>query len=148
MSTWINLIAIFFFLTQTFVIDISFWLMSGDPTQGSTRDKARIIGRESLLGFSWVNIRIKMIIVIVLKPYLGIELRQGSGWPPSQCKDKNSYYHNFKTWLGDRYGAMLELQLEGLIRVDHNFITWLGSQSGARSRSRFKRINSGWPGSK
>jgi hypothetical protein len=59
-----------------------------------------------------VNIRIKVIIIVLklikgwLEPKLGS--RAGLTIDLSQCKDKNSYYHSFKTWIGDRFGARHE----------------------------------------
>jgi hypothetical protein len=70
---------------------------------------------------TWVNIRIKRVIIILLKLDLGVEPRLSSGhepgWSltidPGQRKNKNSYYHNFKTqltgWPGTRPKPWVEI---------------------------------------
>jgi len=84
-----------------------------NPTQGSTQGKARVTGWEGQPGMIRVNIRINIVMIIVLKPNLGVDPGQDQGHglggstqvDPSQRMDKNNYYHNLKTWLGGRLGA-------------------------------------------
>jgi hypothetical protein len=101
-----------------------------------------------------------MIIIIVLKldsrVKLGQGLGHGSGGPVrvdlDQCKDKNCYYHNFKTRLRGQPGQGPRYRLGGLSWVDpsrcmnknnyyHSFKTWLGSRHKTRFRSWAGRVN-------
>ena len=58
-----------------------------------------------------------MVIIVVLKPDPRVDPKQISGhesggliWVDTiQYIDKNNYYHNFKTLLESRPGAILEL---------------------------------------
>jgi hypothetical protein len=69
--------------------------------EGSTRSKTWIMDQKGQLGFTRINIKIKIIIFIVLKLSLRVDLVLGlkgsTRVDSSQCINKNSYYHNFKT---------------------------------------------------
>ena len=55
-----------------------------------------------------VNIRIKVVMIIVLKLDSGFDLGKtrftGREVNPGQCKDKNSYYYSFKIQLRSQLG--------------------------------------------
>jgi hypothetical protein len=64
-------------------------------------------GHELGLLLTRFNVRIKMIIIIVLKPNLRVD--QGKSWVGgitwidlNELKNKNDYYHSFKIQLGNR----------------------------------------------
>jgi hypothetical protein len=75
---------------------------------GVDQAKARVTSQDGQPKLSQVNIRIKTIIIIVLKRSLRVNTGQDPGYEsrgltqvdPSQYKNKNNYYHNFKTRLG------------------------------------------------
>jgi hypothetical protein len=65
-----------------------------------------------------VNVRIKIIIIIiVLKPYLkvnlGLDPSHGPCLPLTRVsiRIKNGYYYNFKTWFESQLGIRLKSQL-------------------------------------
>jgi hypothetical protein len=77
---------------------------------GVDQAKARVTSQDGQPKSSQVNIRIKTFIIIVLKHSLRVNTGQDPGYEsrgltqvdPSQYKNKNknNYYHNFKTRLG------------------------------------------------
>jgi len=66
-----------------------------------------------------VNIRIKVVIIVVLKPDSRVdpeqipdhESRELIWVDTSQYMDKNNYYHSFKTQLKSQPRVILELQV-------------------------------------
>jgi len=74
---------------------------------GVYQAKARVTSQDGQPKLSQVNIRIKTIIIIVLKRSLRVNTGQDPGYEsrgltqvdPSQYKNKNNYYHNFKNRL-------------------------------------------------
>jgi hypothetical protein len=121
------------------------------------------MSHRSSWSLTWINVKIKVTIIIVLKPDLVIDLGQELGnrsWPSTrvdrinldQCKNKNSYYHNFKILLEGRPEARLESlvkrvnpgQCKDKSGYYHSFKTWLGVNSGQglSHRSRWStRVN-------
>jgi len=74
------------------------------------------MGWEGQTWLSWVNVKIKMVIIIILKHDSRIDSEQdpsyrlwGLIWVDlGHHKDKNSYYYSFKTWLEGQPDARLE----------------------------------------
>jgi hypothetical protein len=87
---------------------------------GQPRSKALVIDQVGQLGLIRGNVRIKNVIIVVLKPYSGVNwgkaqvtwLGGSTQVNPSQRIDKNGYYHSFKTWLGSR----LEIRFKSWVR--------------------------------
>ena len=96
--------------------------MSGDSTRESTRDNARVMGWESQHRFFWINITIKVIIIIVLKPELKIVLAHDLSH--ESCRLIN--------WVNVRIKVVVIIVLKPDSRVDSG--QGLSQESGGSTR--------------
>jgi hypothetical protein len=101
---------------------------------------------------TWVNLRIKMIIIIVKtrlggRPRIRLGSSVGLAIDLGKYNDKNSYYHSFKTQFRSRLGAKLESSwplTRVNIRIKVVIIVFLKPDSGI-DPMQDPSHESGWP---